>query len=127
MTQNFNAIAATILARSNRADSGSRLWITKHGIPRATYRGHSADDCIGHVGRRRIVLRSAGHSNLCFFHTLYLPSRSRCEVSAATFFIFQKSPRARSCRGVPRVCAADRARGLLVCPKPVKKYSEGDG
>jgi predicted PurR-regulated permease PerM len=29
---NFNAIAATILARSNRAESGSRLWIIKYGI-----------------------------------------------------------------------------------------------
>jgi len=31
--QTFNAIAATILApRPNRAELGSRLWITKHGI-----------------------------------------------------------------------------------------------
>ena len=34
---NFDAIAATMLARSNRADSRSRVWIAKNGISRATY------------------------------------------------------------------------------------------
>lgn len=70
---------------------------------------------------------SAGHSDFCVCHTLHLPHRPRSEVSTATFFVFQKSPRARRRRGVPRVCAAYRARWLHVSPEPDKKYGEGAG
>src|SRR5216684_4111191 len=132
--QKFNASASTIPARSTEqvrckeaADSACRLRIINHGIPGATYRRHSADDCVVDGSRRRSLLRSAGHSDVCFCHTLHLPHRSRSEVSAAPFFVFQKSPRAGGRRGVPHVCAADSSRGLHVCPKPGDKYGEGPG
>jgi hypothetical protein len=76
---------------------------------------------IGVYCARRVILIFS------LFHTFHLPPPSGGEVSAATFSVLQKSTRARCRRGVPRVCAAYRARGLPVCPRPVKKYCEGDG